>query len=479
VTAIDLEATDATALAQRLRGREVSAVEVTRAYLERIAALDPDLGAYITVSADEALREAGRADALPPAERATRPLHGVPYAAKDLFHTAGIRTTGGSRALESFVPGDDATAVSRLRDAGAILLGKTNLTEFGVGPEDLYAYAEPRNPWDRTRVPGASSGGSAIAVAASLAAFALGTDTGGSSRGPAALCGIVGLRPTWGRVSRYGVMPSSWSTDTAGVMTRTVADCALVLGIVAGPDPSDPSSSARAVQDYLAPRDLRGMRAVIVEEWVDPETTDPDVVSAVEDAAHTLETLGIGVDRVRFPRANDAAAIFAIVSKSDAAFYQRDLLRARARHGTHFRRQMLAASLIPSQVLQKAQRLRAQTRDEWRALFARWDLVLSPTISRPAEPISHVGEIDTPEAALRAFGFPRIQRHVAALAGTPALSIPCGASREGLPIGLQLMADAFEEHRLFAVAAAYERATRWHERRPPLSVKTPAEAVRR
>jgi aspartyl-tRNA(Asn)/glutamyl-tRNA(Gln) amidotransferase subunit A len=465
----ELETTTTAELATRLRRGELSAVEVTGAYLGRIAALDPELGAYITVCADEAMRDAARADAVPPAERATRPLHGVPYAAKDLFHTAGIRTTGGSRALEEFVPREDATVITRLRAAGAILLGKANLTEFGVGPEDPYAYGEPRNPWDRTRIPGASSGGSAIAVAASLASFALGTDTGGSSRGPAAHCGIVGLRPTWGRISRHGIMPSSWSTDTAGVLSRTADDCALIAGIIAGEDARDPTSSRRAVPDYLAPREIRGMRAVIVEEWIDPGTTDPEVIGAVGEATHVLEGLGLSIERVSFPRANDAAAVFAIVSKSDAAFYQRNLLRARARHGTHFRRQMLAASLIPSQAVQKALRLRAQIRDEWRALFTRWDLVISPTASRPADAISHVGTIDSIEAAQKAFGFPRIQRHLAALGGTPALSIPCGASAAGLPIGLQLMADAFEEHRLFAVAAAYQRATSWHGRRPPLA----------
>jgi aspartyl-tRNA(Asn)/glutamyl-tRNA(Gln) amidotransferase subunit A len=474
----ELETTSARDLAAQLRRGERSAVEVTRAYLARIGALDGELGAYITVCADEAMRDAGRADALPPAERVSRPLHGVPYAAKDRFHTAGIRTTGGSRALEEFVPREDATVVARLRAAGAVLLGKANLTEFGVGPEDPYAYGEPRNPWDRSRIPGASSGGSAVAVAASLASFALGTDTGGSSRGPAAHCGIVGLRPTWGRISRHGVMPSSWSTDTAGVLSRTADDCALITGIIAGEDAHDPTSSPRAVPDYGAPREIRGMRAVIVEEWVDPATTDGEVVAAVGEAAQALEGLGVSVDRVSFPRANDAAAIFAIVSKSDAAFYQRDLLRARARHGTHFRRQMLAASLIPSQAVQKALRLRAQIRDEWRALFTRWDLVISPTASRPADPISHVGTIDTIEAAQQAFGFPRIQRHLAALGGTPALSIPCGASAAGLPIGLQLMADAFEEHRLFAVAVAYQRATTWHERRPPLGVAVSAVAGR-
>ena len=465
----ELETTSARDLAMQLRRGERSAVEVTRAYLARIAALDGELGAYITVCADDAMRDAARADALPAAQRASRPLHGVPYAAKDLFHTAGVRTTGGSRALDGFVPAADATVVARLRAAGAILLGKANLTEFGVGPEDPYAYGEPRNPWDRTRIPGASSGGSAVAVAASLASFALGTDTGGSSRGPAAHCGIVGLRPTWGRISRRGLMPSSWSTDTAGLLTRTVQDCAMIAEIVAGEDANDATSSRRAVPSYLAPREIRGMRAVIVEEGVDPATTDRDVVSAVGEAARVLEELGVSVERVSFPRANDAAAIFAIVSKSDAAFYQRDLLHARARHGTHFRRQMLAASLIPSQVLQKALRLRAQTRDEWRALFRRWDLVVSPTTSHPADPISYVGVVETIDAAQKAFGFPRIQRHLAALGGTPALSIPCGASSAGLPIGLQLMADAFEEHRLFAVAAAYQRATSWHERRPPLA----------
>lgn len=450
--------TSALDLAARLRAGELSSLEVTRAYLERIRALDDRLHAFITITEDRALREAAEADGLSRERRAERPLHGIPYAAKDLFAVAGVRTTAGSLALHDNVSARDAAAIARLRSAGAVLLGKTNLTEFAVGPEDPYPYGEPRNPWDLDRVPGASSGGSAIAVAASLAAFALGSDTGGSSRGPAAHCGVVGLRPTWGRIDVTGMVPSSWSADTVGPMARTVGDVAAVFRVLT--DASEPERPTG---------DLRGLRAVVVEEWVDAMTTDPEVVRAFDEATRVLADIGLVVERAGFPRANDAAATFTVITKSDAAFYQRALVRARAAHGTHFRRQMLTASLIPAHVLQKAQHVRALIRRDWRQLFERYDLVLSPTTSRPAERIAHVGDITGVEDALRAFGLPRIQRHVAALAGTPALSLPCGASSSGLPIGLQLMADADREGLLFEVGAAFEHATTWHRARPSLT----------
>ena len=454
---LDLERASASGLARSLRAGDLSAVEVTRAYLDRITALDPRLCAYITVIADAALREAAAADALGPAERAARPLHGVPYAAKDVFDTAGTPTTAGSLAYQGRVPARDAAAVARLRAAGAILLGKTNLTEFAVAPEDPYPFGEPRNPWDVSRVPGASSGGSAVAVAASLAAFALGSDTGGSARGPAAHCGIVGLRPTWGAIDTRGMIPSSWSTDTVGPMARSVDDLALVFGVL-----------ARAADESRD--DLRGVRVAVVEEWMDPQRTDADVRSATQEAMATLERHGASIERVRFPLAGAAAATFTILSKSDAAFVQRELVRDRAAHGTHFRRQMIAASLLPAHVLQKAYRLRARIRAEFRALFGRFDVVLGPTAGRPAEPIWHIGEVRTIEDARRWFTPAQIPRHVAALAGTPALSIPCGFSATGLPIGLQLQADAHREGTLFAVARVFESATSWHGRRPPLPI---------
>jgi aspartyl-tRNA(Asn)/glutamyl-tRNA(Gln) amidotransferase subunit A len=457
-TALDLERTSAGELAHLLQAGELSSVEVTRAYLERIGSLDPTLHSFITVTADRALEEAAHADRLPREARAARPLHGVPYAVKDLFDTAGFRTTAGSRVFGDRVARADAAAVARLAEAGAVLLGKTNLTEFAVAPEDEYPYGEPRNPWDTTRVPGASSGGSAIAVAASLAAFALGSDTGGSSRGPAAHCGIVGLRPTWGAIDTHGMVPSSWSTDTVGPMARSVDDCALVFGVLAG-------------QRDRMRGDLRGVRAAVVAEWLDPAGTDPEVLRAIEEAIRVFASHGATIERVSFPRARDAAATFTILSKSDAAFTQRELVRSGAPHGTHFRRQMLAASLMPAHVLQKAQRMRGVIRTEFRALLDRYEVVLSPTAARPAEPLWHIGEIRSLADARRSFTPAHIPRHAAALAATPALSSPCGATATGLPIGLQLQARRDGEGELFAIARVFERATKWHERRPALRVE--------
>ncbi len=256
-------------------------------------------------------------------------------------------------------------------------------------------------------------------------------------------------------------------------MARDVADCALLLGIIAGPDGLDPTVVDRPVPDYAAAlrSGVRGKRAVVVEEWVDPATTDPDVARSFEEALGVLARLGMTIDRVRWPRANDAATIFAILLHSDTSYLHRDWVRDRgADYGAHFRRRMLAASLMPSLAVQKAMRLRAVLRTEWRAHFTRWDVVLSPTASRPAETISHLGEVATLEQAERAFGFARIQRHAAPIGGTPGISVPCGFTPSGLPIGLQVMADAFHESTALAVAAAYEGVTEWHRRRPPLAV---------
>ncbi len=291
-------------LAEHLRRRDLSPVEVTRVFLDRIAAYDRDLASYITVTADSALAEAAAAEREIAAGQYRGPLHGVPVSIKDLFYTAGVRTTAGSRILGDFVPTEDATVVARLRGAGAISLGKTNLEEFAFGATSVNPhYGACRNPWDRERIAGGSSGGSAAALAAGLCSVTLGTDSGGSIRQPAALCGVVGLKPTYGRVSRHGVVPLSWSQDHVGPLARTVRDAALVLAAIAGADPRDPASSAAPVPDYLATLEAgaAGLRLALPRDFFF-DRIDPQVEAAVRQAAQTLVGLGATLEEIPLPR---------------------------------------------------------------------------------------------------------------------------------------------------------------------------------
>src|SRR5437879_3871128 len=297
----DLVWRSVTELSRVILTKEVSPVEVVRAFLERVTALDGKLKAFITGCGDAALDAARTAEAELAAGRAVGPLHGVPYGPKDLYNTRGVRTTGGSKILADFVPADDATVVSRLRAAGAIVLGKLNMHEFAYGPEGLNAhYGDAMNPWDARahRIAGGSSSGSGVAVAAALVPAALGSDTGGSIRIPAALCGISGVKPTYGRVSRAGVLPLAWSMDHAGPMARTVADCALMLGAMAGYDPADPTTSVLPVPDYLAALtgEVKGLRVGLLRAHF-TDVAAPEVRDAVVAAKET--TLGDGTSDVR------------------------------------------------------------------------------------------------------------------------------------------------------------------------------------
>lgn len=466
-----LEETTAAQLQRLLARSEVGPVEVVSGYLDRIDRLNPRLGAYITVCHDLAIKAAQRAERLPAQHRKGLPLFGIPFAVKDQFLTRSVRTTAGSRILEGFVPDSDATAVARLTSAGAILLGKLNMTAFAAGMDDKYPFLEPRNPWDESRTPGGSSGGSAIAVAASMCAFSLGEDTGGSIRSPASFNGIVGLRPTWSLVSKHGLLPFSWSMDTAGPMTSTVEDVAMVMSVIAGHDPSDPLSSTRPVPDYSAALgvSVQGMKAAVVDEWMDPQSTDPEVRSAIDRATIELGDLGVTVERISWPYAKDAATVLSAVSESDGAFVHSEGLRSRPLdYGPNIRRRLLAAALLPGHHLEKAIRMRAVIRSAWLDLFDKFDVLLSPTTDRPAEPISYIEAITSRDEVERKFGRSANARVPAALAGSPACSIPCGFTSGGLPIGLQVMAPPFREDVVIAIGSAYERATSWHQRRPDL-----------
>jgi aspartyl-tRNA(Asn)/glutamyl-tRNA(Gln) amidotransferase subunit A len=458
-------------LAGLVRDRKVSPVELTRLYLDRIDRLDGRLRAYITVLPEAALASARRAEAAVMRGESLPPLHGIPYAVKDQFDTAGVRTTSGSRILESHVPAADATTIARLNAAGGILLGKLNLTEFALGGTQQFPFGQPRNPWNPDHDPGGSSSGSGIAVAAALCAASLGEDTGGSVRSPASFCGVVGLRPTWGRVSRHGSFPLSWSMDTPGPLGRTVEDAALLLQAIAGYDPKDPLTSRAPVPDYARALGdgVRGLRIGIIRELTFGADTEPEVRDAVVAAARKLETLGAATEEVSLRLVPLAGAIFMALADADGAGVHHRWLRTRAAdydQGT--RRRLLTASLIPSAIQQRAARARALLRAEMLDLLARHDVLLCPTAHQAAPPIAAArAAITTRHEAAGRFFTRRSYVTPAALAGTPAIAVPCGFTRSGLPISVQLIARRFDEATLLRVAHAYEQATDWSKRRPP------------
>jgi aspartyl-tRNA(Asn)/glutamyl-tRNA(Gln) amidotransferase subunit A len=465
----DLFFASMTELARLIATKAVSPVEVVRVHLDRIAALDRDLRAYITVCADTALEAARAAEAALVSGQAVGPLHGVPYALKDLYDTAGVRTTGGSRIFADRVPAADATVVRRLAQAGAILLGKLNMVEFAYGPEGLNAhYGHARNPWDRGvhRMAGGSSSGSGVAVAAGLAPGALGSDTGGSIRIPASLCGITGLKPTYGRVSRAGVLPLAWSMDHVGPMTRSAADCALMLGAMAGYDPADASTSVLPVPDYLAALtgDVKGLRVGLLRSgFLDGAT--PEVRAAVEAAAKTLAAAGAVVDEVTLETMKYVPAASLAVVGVEALAYHADLLRTRAsEYDPDIARRLRLGAFVGGVHYVRAQQVRALVRAEVDAALARRDVLLAPStpIAAPAvderQTMLGDGPSDVRGALIRftrPFNF----------SGHPACALPCGFTAGGLPIGLQLVGRPFDEATVLRAADAFQRLTDCHTRR--------------
>jgi aspartyl-tRNA(Asn)/glutamyl-tRNA(Gln) amidotransferase subunit A len=461
-----------TELARLIATKAVSPVEVVRGHLDRIAALDGDLRAYITVCADTALQGARAAEAALMAGQTVGPLHGVPYALKDLYDTAGVRTTGGSKVLADRVPAKDATVTHRLGRAGAILLGKLNMVEFAYGPEGLNPhYGHARNPWDRAvhRMAGGSSSGSGVAVAAGLAPGALGSDTGGSIRIPASLCGVTGLKPTYGRVSRAGVLPLAWSMDHVGPMTRTAADCALMLGAMAGYDPADPSTSVLPVPDYLAALsgDVKGLRVGLLSAGF-LDACAPEVGAAVEAAARTLAAAGAVVDDVSLETAKYVPAASLAVVGVEALAYHAELLRTRAaEYDPDVARRLRVGAFMGGVHYVRAQQVRALVRDEVDRALSRRDVLLAPStpIVAPAVDARQTtlgdGPADVRGALLRftrPFNF----------SGHPACALPCGFTAGGLPIGMQLVGRPFDEATVLRAADAYQRLTDFHARRPAL-----------
>ncbi len=458
-------------LARGIATKKVSPVEVLQAHLTRIEQLDGRLRSYLAVFADSALEAARAAEAAVAAGGSLPPLHGVPVAVKDLFAVAGTPTTGGSRFLTEPARAD-ATVVARLRAAGAVILGKLNLHEFAYGPEGTNPhFGTPWNPWDATvhRLPGGSSSGSAVAVAAGLSPAALGSDTGGSIRMPAALCGVVGLKPTYGRVSRAGVLPLSWSLDHAGPLARRAADAAAILSAIAGADPADPSSSRQPVPDYVAALSgsVRGMRIGLVGEYL--RQAEDEVQAAVAGTVATLERLGCVVAEVAFPTARFALGASLGIIAPEALAYHAPLLSRHAReYAPDVRQRLLVGRFLTATDYVTAQRARLVIRDDVEQALRRVDCLLTPTLPVAAPPVAAVeltvrGRVETPRSAFTMF------TRLFNLTGHPAIAVPCGLSRGGLPLSCQVVGRAFDEASILRLAHAYEEATDWHARRPAVA----------
>jgi aspartyl-tRNA(Asn)/glutamyl-tRNA(Gln) amidotransferase subunit A len=442
-----------------LRSRQFSSVELATAALSRIDRHNADLRAFITVTAEPALEQARQADRELAAGQDRGPLHGVPVALKDLFATKGVRTTGGSKVYQNWVPQINATVVEKLLAAGAVLLGKLNMHELAYGITSANPhFGAVRNPWNRAHSPGGSSGGSGVAVATRMVFMAMGTDTGGSIRIPASFCGAVGLKPTYGRVSRFGVLPLGYSLDHMGPLTRTVRDAALALNAIAGHDPRDTASSRHPVVDYVPDPDcsIRGVRVGFPESFFF-ERLHEDVESAVRGALARAESLGAVVKPVRLPDMEALNAVARVVLLSEASAVAEPFLNDRSQFGADVLALLDQGRLVPATDYINAQRLRRKMRREFNQVWQEVDCLITPATPTPAPRIGDTTiRIGGRDEDVR-LATTRLVRGVNAL-GLPALSLPCGLSAAGLPVGMQIIGPAFEEALLLRVGAALEDA---------------------
>jgi aspartyl-tRNA(Asn)/glutamyl-tRNA(Gln) amidotransferase subunit A len=474
---------------EKLRKREVSSQELTEAVFQRISETDSIVRSYITLCRDAALAQAKQADERLKQKPSASPLLGIPVAVKDNLSTKGVRTTCASRILDNFIPPYDATVVARIRSAGAAITGKTNLDEFAMGSSaENSAFFSTRNPWDLERVPGGSSGGSAAAVAADQCIAALGTDTGGSIRQPAAFCGIVGLKPTYGRVSRYGIIAFASSMDQAGPMTKDVRDCALLLEAISGHDPADSTSANCPVPPYSKSltSDIAGLRLGIPKEYF-TSGLQPAVDEAIHGAIRRLENSGATVEEISLPHTDYAVAVYYVIATAEASS---NLARY---DGMRFGRRAAGKDLTESYMLSraegfgpevkrrimlgtyalsagyydayylKAQKVRALIRRDFDEAFKHCDAIITPTSPTTAFKINE--KIQNPlEMYLSDLCTISIN-----LAGVPAISVPCAFNGNGLPIGMQIIGKHFDETTILRIAYAYEQQTEWHKRKPDLN----------
>ena len=461
----------ASALSRLIASREVSPVEATEAYLERIDQVDGKLNSYITVCREEAIQAAREAERAIGAGRHLGPMHGIPVAVKDQFNTAGIRTTGGSSILADFVPTEDSTVVANLKRAGAVLLGKLNMSEFAMAEIFHHPHGTPRNPWDLGRNPGTSSSGSGAATAAFLCATSLGEDTGGSIRSPANQSGLVGLRPTWGRVSRYGVLGGSWSMDVVGPISRTVEDCAITFRAIAGHDPKDPYASDAPVPDYRQALDgnIRGLRVGVIKEKAESGQLDPEVRTATTRAVSILGELGASVEDISLPLTEHAGAISMAIIFVEWAAVHRGTFEPHFDQLDHNNKvRFLTGGVVPAGAYYKAQKLRSLLRQQVLDALEGVDVLVLPTSPVTARPVESVPGIQSKEQMAAGLAGRLSFTGPFNLAGVPALSLPCGFSSDGLPMGLQIVGRPFAEETVMKVAHAYEQNTEWHTKRPPI-----------
>jgi aspartyl-tRNA(Asn)/glutamyl-tRNA(Gln) amidotransferase subunit A len=476
-------------LHQQLVSKERSAVEITQGYLDQITALEPKLHSFLTVTAEQALAQAKQVDAKIAAGETLGPLAGIPIALKDNLCTQGIRTTCASKVLENFVPPYESTVTQKLKDAGAIALGKTNLDEFAMGSStENSAYQVTGNPWDVERVPGGSSGGSAAAVAAGECAVSLGSDTGGSIRQPASFCGVVGLKPTYGLVSRFGLVAYASSLDQIGPFGRTVEDAALLLQGIAGHDPRDSTSLNVKIPDYTQSlkTDLKGRKIGIITETFAADGIDPAVRTATEKAIQQLKELGAEVQEISCPQFPYGLPTYYIIAPSEASsnLARYDGVKYGARNvndslmamytktraegfGSEVKRRImigtyaLSAGYYDAYYL-KAQKVRTLIKQNFEAAFEQVDVLVCPTA--PTTAFKAGEKVDDPLSMYLS----DLMTIPVNLAGLPGMSLPCGFDPQGLPIGLQLISNVLREDLLFEVGYAYEQATEWHQQAPNL-----------
>ena len=461
----DLCFLSASELSHLIKSGEVSCVEVASAHLERCEALEPVLNSFITFMPEAAMEAARHADAEIASGQYRGPLHGIPIGLKDLFYVKGVKNTSGVRIYDGFTPDYDSDVAARFQAAGAVLLGKLNLHPLAYGPQgENPDYGDMHNPWDPSRIAGGSSGGSGSATASGQCVLSMGTDTGGSVRIPSSLCGLVGLKPTYGRLSLRGITPLSWSLDHPGPMTRTVEDCALVMNALTGHDPASPASP-----DYTAglAEGIKGLRVGIVKEFFD-EPLDNQVESAVQSALKALEDLGADVSEASWPIHRHSMSISTTILMAESAAFHRKLLAA---HGPELppavRLRLEAGLFVSGADYVEAQRARTLFLEETRRIFEEFDILVGPTLPITAHAIG-AGEVQIGDVTLAST--PALTQYTRPfnLNGNPAVTVPCGFSDEGLPIGLQLAGRPFEEGTTLRAAYAYELATDWHKRRPPL-----------
>jgi len=447
-----------------IKSREISPVDLTQFCLDRIDSIDEKLNSFITICHQHAMSAAKKAEGEIINGTYHGPMHGIPYAVKDIYMTKNIKSTSGSKVFQNYVPDHNCKAVDNLNQSGGILVGKNNCAEFASGGDDSSLVGPCHNPWKWGYTPGGSSSGSGASVAAGLIFGSMGSCTGGSIRGPASHCSIVGLKPTYGLVSRSGVFPLSWSIDHAGPMTRTVSDCALMLQSVAGYDPNDPSSVNIPYTDYYSALtgNINGIRVGILREFF--EQMPPEVSTLITNALKVLEKLGASIEEISAPlTALYSTTAGNLITWSEAAQIHNPWLQQIDNYSIGVREKVMVGLVIPSDQYHKAQQMRRLVKQELEHILTKVDVIVGH-VTKPPGPLQIGDKKGTATGMATELSGTRLYN----LTGLPAVSVPCGFSEDGLPIGLQIAGQAFEDAKVLNTAFAYEQATKWHKMHPPI-----------